>query len=482
MAQETVRLARYAAALRYEGLPAEIVVRAKECIADTVAAIVCGAALPWSRIVTAYAERTGPGGNSRILGTGGPAVTAPAAALANGALAHAFELDSLTRPGAGVHPGATLLPPALALAQQQGLGGRALIAAFVAGCEVMVRIGRATGHTNEQRGFHAPGNTGPFGGAVAGGHLLGLDAERMTMALGIAGSLASGLLEFARAGRGGMVKRLHLGRASEGGVLAASLAADGFTAPDTVLEGPFGFLAVFCREWDVAKLTERLGEHWETTSIALKRYPCHINAHAAVKALSRLQAEHGFTGAEVEAVAITGSERMASLHNIPEPADLMMAQYSVPFCAALALYRDPRNPEILFRRRARRSGDSWVVPPGDGAVGGRGRRARHAGHRSCGRSQRRRAAVRGRDGRHPRRRRSRRQIRPADPRGARRAQIRSTVRTAAASRRRGQPRLARSGLAGAITSLGGLGRCFALSAPLSWRSALRRAGLMTGRR
>jgi 2-methylcitrate dehydratase PrpD len=345
MAQETVRLARYAAALRYEDLPAEIVTQAKECIADTVAAIVCGASLPWSRIVVGYAERTGPGGKSRILGSGGPSVTAPAAALANGALAHAFELDSLTRPGAGVHPGATLLPPALAIAQQQGLGGRALIAAFVAGCEVMVRIGRATGHTNEQRGFHAPGNTGPFGGAVAGGHLLGLEADRMAMALGIAGSLASGLLEFARAGRGGMVKRLHLGRASEGGVLAASFAADGFTAPDTVLEGPFGFLPVFCREWDVSQLTKRLGEHWETTSIALKRYPCHINAHAAVKALSRLQAEHGFTGADVEAVTITGSERMASLHNIAEPADLMMAQYSVPFCAALALYRDPRNPE-----------------------------------------------------------------------------------------------------------------------------------------
>ena len=153
-----------------------------------------------------------------------------------------------------------------------------------------MRIGRATGHTNEQRGFHAPGNTGPFGGAVAGGHLLRLDPERMANALGIAGSLASGLLEFARAGKGGMVKRLHLGRASEGGVLAASLAHDGFTAPDTVLEGPFGFLAVFCREWDVGELTKGLGERWETTSIALKRYPCHINAHAAVKALSQLQA------------------------------------------------------------------------------------------------------------------------------------------------------------------------------------------------
>ncbi len=347
MTQETVRLAQYAAAVRYEDLPAEIVARAKDCIADTVAAIICGASLPWSRIVTAYAERTGPGGKCHILGSGGPRVTAPAAALANGALAHAFELDSLTRPGAGVHPGATLLPPALAVAQQQGQGGRALIAAFVAGCEVMIRIGRATGHTNEARGFHAPGNTGPFGGAVAGAHLLGLDSEGVAMALGIAGSLACGLLEFARAGRGGMVKRLHLGRAAEGGVLAASLASAGFTAPDTVLEGPFGFLAVFCREWDIAELTKGLGENWETASIALKRYPCHINAHAAVKALLQLQAEHGFAGAEVEAVTISGSERMAGLHNIPEPADLMMAQYSVPFCAALALYRDPRDPELF---------------------------------------------------------------------------------------------------------------------------------------
>ena len=99
MAQETVRLAEYAAALRYQDLPAEVVRRAKECIADTVAAIICGSALPWIRIVIRYAERTGPGGKSRILGSSGGAVQANAAALANGALAHAFELDSLTRRG-----------------------------------------------------------------------------------------------------------------------------------------------------------------------------------------------------------------------------------------------------------------------------------------------------------------------------------------------------------------------------------------------
>ncbi|MGH7054280.1 MAG: MmgE/PrpD family protein, partial [Stellaceae bacterium] len=187
MTGETVRLARYAVGLRYADLPAGIVARAKEIVIDTVAAAICGAALPWSRIVTAYARHSGPDGKSHVLGAGGPPVQAAAAALANGALAHGFELDSLTRPGAGVHPGATVLPAALAVAQERGAGGRDLIAAFVAANEVMIRIGRATFHTNEARGFHAPGTTGPFGAAVAAGHLIGLDAARMTSALGIAG-------------------------------------------------------------------------------------------------------------------------------------------------------------------------------------------------------------------------------------------------------------------------------------------------------
>jgi len=344
MAQETVRLAEYAAALRYQDLPTEVVRRAKDCIIDTVAAIICGSAMPWSRIVIRYAERTGPGGRSHILGHHAAPVQANAAALANGALAHAFELDSLTRPGAGAHPGATVLPPALAVAQEHAADGRALITAFVAGNEVMIRIGRATGHTNEARGFHAPGTTGPFGAAVAAGHLVGLGPAEMTNALGIAGSLAGGLLEFAR-GDGGMVKRLHLGRASEAGVLAASLAADGFEGPRTVLEGEFGFLKVFCTKWDEAELTRGLGEEFVVNSTVLKRYPCHATAHAAVRAVRDLQAEHGFKGEEVEAITVTGTERMMERHNILEPADLMLAQYSIPFCVALALHREARDPE-----------------------------------------------------------------------------------------------------------------------------------------
>src|SRR6266852_2272469 len=267
MANETELLSRYAAALRYEDIPADVVARAKQCIADTIAVVIFGYDLPWSQMVVRFAEKNAAGGNSRILGPGGARVHAPAAALANGALAHAFEMDNLTWPNSGVHPGATLLAPGLAVAQERGIGGRELIAAVVAGAEVMIRIGRATQHRNESRGFHAPGTTGPFGAAIAGGRLMGLDAEEMCNALGVAGSLSCGLMEFARSGTGAMVKRRHLGRAAESGVLAASLASDGFTGPASVLEGAFGFLPVFCGdEHDAAELTRGLGETYATRS------------------------------------------------------------------------------------------------------------------------------------------------------------------------------------------------------------------------
>jgi 2-methylcitrate dehydratase PrpD len=165
----------------------------------------------------------------------------------------------------------------------------------------------------------------------------------MTNALGIAGSLCGGLLEFAR-GDGGVVKRLHLGRASEAGVLAASLAADGFEGPRTVLEGEFGFLKVFCTKWDEAELTRGLGEEFLVSTTVLKRYPCHATAHAAVRAVRDLQAAHGFSGGDVEAITAR-TERMVERHNILGPADLMLAQYSIPFCVALALHREARDPE-----------------------------------------------------------------------------------------------------------------------------------------
>src|SRR2546427_774206 len=271
-------------------------------------------------------------------------VHAPSAALANGAFTHAFEMDNLTKPNSGSHPGATLLCPALAVAQERGGGGRELVVAFVAGAEVMIRIGLATKHSNEEHGFHAPGTTGPFGAAVAASKVQGLDAEKTANAIGIAASLAAGILEFAKSGSGAMVKRLHLGRAAESGVLAASLAAEGFTGPATVLEGDFGFLRVFCRDFDMDALTRGLGDTWATRSIMMKRYACHITAHTPVDSTLALRAAHEFKADDVASIAIAGTERMLRVNNIPAPKDVMMAQYSIPFCVALALYRNPVDP------------------------------------------------------------------------------------------------------------------------------------------
>ncbi len=243
----------------------------------------------------------------------------------------------------------------------------------------------------------------------------------MTNALGIAGSLAGGLLEFAR-GDGGMVKRLHLGRASEAGVMAASLAADGFEAPRTMIEGEFGFLRCSAPNGIRPSLTRGLGSEFVVSSAVLKRYPCHATAHAAVKAVRDLQAAHGFTGAEVAAIAVTGTPRMVERHNILEPPDLMLAQYSIPFCVALALCREARDPESYdeaaladpaIRALCRKVKLVPEAGAGPGMVGG-GDRAR--------RRPQFRTAPRAADART---RRTRRQIPATDPRRARRAPCKS---------------------------------------------------------
>jgi 2-methylcitrate dehydratase PrpD len=336
-------LAEFATGLRDEDIPAAARERARQCIVDTTGAALFGARLPWSRIVAGHAQQCGGHGSSRVIGT--PlSVAPPAAALANGVAAHAFELDGLRKPSAGVHPGAILLPAALAAAEHRGADGRALLTAFVAGAEVMFRIGLAAKQTTESLGFHAPGTNGPFGSAIVAGRLLGLDAEQLTRALGIAGSLGGGLLAFAKAGNGAMVKRLHMGRAAEAGVVAALLARDGYEGPDTVLEGKYGYLEAYARDGDAAEFTKGLGTHFDIVHACLKRYACHITAHTPVQSLQELRAEHGFDGDAVKALVIHARHKILSHHDNREPQDVAGAQYSVPFCAAIALYYDVNDP------------------------------------------------------------------------------------------------------------------------------------------
>ncbi|MDR5832524.1 MmgE/PrpD family protein [Caballeronia sp. LP006] len=339
-------LASFAVDYRDRHIPDHVLKHAKYCLIDTVAAATYGAEFPWSKAVIAYAERYGIGGTSTVLGTPSMRVHAPMAALANGALAHAFEMDSIREPSAGVHAGATIAPAAFAVGEECDADGLSVLKAFILGTEVASRIGVASHHSPEKIGFHAPGMTGPFGAAIAAGLLMGLDAEGLTHALGLAGSLTSGLMTFSKARHGSMVKRLHPGRAAESGVLAARLAASGFEGPESILDGKFGFLDAYCRDLpqEVSALTANLGEDWETLRTGLKRYACHANAQTATQSAFTLRKRHAFQPQDVDHILIEGHERLIGRHDNTEPLDIMQGQYSVPFCVALALSRDPNDP------------------------------------------------------------------------------------------------------------------------------------------
>ena len=346
----TQELARFACDLQYRQIPKEVIERSKACILDTLAVSLYGSTKPWSRTVSSYIRDSGARGRSTVLGEGFSAQPAQAT-LANGVMAHAFELDNVRQPGAGVHPGGTAFLPAFAMAEEKRADGKSLLTAFVAACEVMSRIGVAAGNSLEHRGFHAPGLTGTFGAAIAAGRLLGLDQRKMVNALGIAGSYSGGLIEFSRCQEGAMIKRLHLGKAGEGGVTAALLASRGFAGPETILEGKFGFCRSFSDSPKLSYLTHRLGREFETMNIGIKRCACHINAHAPIEALQELRTEAGFGPGEVREIVVSGIEKLLTHHAIYQPKDLMMAQYSIPFCVALSLYEDPSDPESFQEKK-----------------------------------------------------------------------------------------------------------------------------------
>ena len=339
----TQRLARFANELTYSRIPARVIERAKACFLDTLAVSLYGSTKPWSQTVGEHVRRSGLPGRSTVFGMNWKAQAAQAT-LANGVMAHAFELDNVRQPGAGVHPGATAFLPAFAMAEEKKAGGKALLTAFVAACEVMSRIGVAAGNSLERRGFHAPGLTGTFGAAIAAGRLMKLSDKKMVNALGIAGSYSGGLIEFSRCQEGAMIKRLHLGKAAEGGVTAALLAARGFAGPESVLEGKFGFCRTYSDAPELSYLTHRLGREFESINICIKRCACHINAHAPIEALEQLRDEFHFTPQDIRAITVGGIEKLVTHHAIYHPKDLMMAQYSIPFCVALSLYFDPTDP------------------------------------------------------------------------------------------------------------------------------------------
>jgi 2-methylcitrate dehydratase PrpD len=330
----TRELASFVEQTAYDDLPEELLERARVYVLDNLAAGFLGAAQPWSGMVADTVHALGGAPQASVFQR--PWRTdVSRATLVNGVMMGAFEAEHI---GHAAHPSATVFPAALAIAEREHLDARAFLTAMLLGYEVTCRVGAAqTRATEIERGFHNPGVDGAFGAAAAVGKLLGLDAEHLAWALGVAASHACGLVEFVF--EGAMTKRMHPGRASQLGLESALLAQAGFSGPTTALEGRYGYLQAYSPRPEPARLTAGLGREWLSSHLTIKAYACHATSQAVVHAIQQLKP---FDPRAVRRVRVGADLEQRYLDR--EPSTLLGAQYSLPFTAAVALVRDLSNP------------------------------------------------------------------------------------------------------------------------------------------
>lgn len=336
----TRALAAWCSGLRPRALPPFVVERTKDLLLDHIGVSLFGSTLPWSAKVRAVAVAEGARAQSTIYGWGR---TSPrGAALVNGAAAHAIEFDD-THDEAMQHPGCVVIPTAMALGEANDCTGSELIAAIVGGYEVECRIGATLGSELMRRGFHATATCGVYGATAAAGMLLRLPEATLISAFGLAASMSSGVMQFSQDPEGNMIKRLHSGLPAERGLLAALLAAEGFTGPFGAIEGRYGFARVFTGLTDLERATRGLGRELEIERITVKLYPCCKQFHALIEAIEQCRARRPFVADDVAAIETLGTHAMIDTHMEYRPRSTMAAQYSLPYTAAAAIMLDPRD-------------------------------------------------------------------------------------------------------------------------------------------
>lgn len=340
-------LAAFASGLTFADIPAAVVGRAKLCLLDGIGVCLQGATLPWTRIVQDMVATEGARGAASVFARGLRTSWANAV-LANSTAGHAYEMDDIHTESV-LHPNSLTVPIVLGFAEGAAAGtvsGRDLLTAMVAGTEIGTRIGNAATTQLFLNGFHPQGTGGTFVAAGTAGRLKGLDAARMQDALGIAGSMAAGLMA---AQEGAMVKRLHAGRAAQSGVYAAELAARGFTGISDIVEAAYGgFLSSFARTPNPARLSEGLGEQWEALRVGFKLYPNVTSIHTSLDALRHLMAEHRLSADDIAAVEV-GCGHMTYVHTAWEyrAAGATAAQMNMAYgLAAMATSRDGKGGEV----------------------------------------------------------------------------------------------------------------------------------------
>ncbi|MDR3536485.1 MAG: MmgE/PrpD family protein [Acetobacteraceae bacterium] len=328
----TRALAEQARSLVLADIPPDIRAWARQCVLDYVGCTLAGAKDELTEILLAELQEQGGNPTAQVFGHG-VRLPAASAALVNGAAGHAFDFDdvNLAMPG---HPSVAILPALLALAEERGSSGAAVLTAFVAGYELQCRVGRvvAPGHY-DGLGFHATATIGSFGAAAACAHLLGLNAEQFACALGIAGTQAAGLKSMF----GTMCKPLHAGKAAYHGLLAAKLAGRGFTSRTDVLECGQGFARTHSPDFHPERAMETPAEGWYIRSNLFKYHAACYMTHAAIEAARKVRAQLGGTPEGVARIHLQLEEACDRICNIPAPRDGLEAKFSLRLTTAMGL-------------------------------------------------------------------------------------------------------------------------------------------------
>lgn len=264
------------------------------------------------------------------------------AALVNGALAHSLDYDDTYRE-ASLHPGAPVVPSALAAAEEVDASGKDLLTAIVAGYEITCRLGMAVNPASHyDRGFHMTGTCGLFGATAAAGTLYGFDEAEFVSAFGLNGSQAAVSLQFLE--NGGWNKRAHPGLAAHSALLSTSFADQGFAAAAESIEGVRGFLQGYSDDPHPEKAAEDLGEEYELLNVGVKPYPCCRYMHAPLDVLFELLEAENIDHNAVEEVTVNIASPGIKLVGDPTntyPQSFVDCQFSMPFGVGLALvYRD----------------------------------------------------------------------------------------------------------------------------------------------
>jgi 2-methylcitrate dehydratase PrpD len=336
----TRTLVSFSHALNSKDLSGEVVERTKYLLLDYLGVAIAGSLTESSQPIHRMLARSASHGPCTVIGTASQ--TSPEfAALANGAAAHSVELDD-THQAASIHPGVVMFSTAIALSEiHPDIDGAQFVAAVVAGYEVAARLGMALQPISHyELGFHPTPTCGVFGAAVTAAKLLRLSEEQMLSAVGIAGSMAAGSLEFLADGT--WTKRLHPGLAAQNGILAANLAAEGFRGPATILEGRDGFLWAYSRKSKPELVTQGLGQNFEILRTSIKPHACCRYMQAPIDGLIELATEHDIHPEQVERIEIAVLEAGWPLVCEPQkrkysPSNVVDAQFSMPYGAAVAL-------------------------------------------------------------------------------------------------------------------------------------------------